>query len=95
MSKKPFDISVKIILRCATQEVSCSVDKILKRIDSSSLKILEQDASQLRNLDVGEVIVKTKEPIVIKSFNDVQELGRFVLVRDENICAGGIIVDAE
>ena len=23
--------------------------------------------------------------------NDIQELGRFVLVHDENICAGGII----
>ena len=29
--------------------------------------------------------------VAIKDFNDVQELGRFVLVHDENICAGGII----
>jgi translation elongation factor EF-1alpha len=43
---------------------------------------------------VGEVIVKTKKPLAIKDFNDVQELGRFVLVHDENICAGGIITVA-
>jgi hypothetical protein len=29
--------------------------------------------------------------VAITNFNDVQELGRFVLVRDENICAGGIV----
>ncbi len=91
MSKKPFDKSKRIMMRCATQEVMCTVAEISKRIDSSSLEILEEDAQTLNNLEVGEVIIKTKKPIVITSFNDVQELGRFVLVRDENICAGGII----
>jgi len=43
---------------------------------------------------VAEVIIKTKRKVVIKDFNDVQELGRFVLVQDENICAGGIITAA-
>ena len=47
------------------------------------------------NLEVAEVIVKTKKPLAIKSFNDVQELGRFVLVQDENICAGGIITKTD
>ncbi|MEW6095976.1 MAG: GTP-binding protein [bacterium] len=91
MSKKDFNKEEKIILRCATQEISCSIKKIEERIDSSSLDILEKDASKLCNLEVGEVIIKTKKPIVIKPFNEIQELGRFVLVRDENICAGGII----
>jgi translation elongation factor EF-1alpha len=41
------------------------------------------------------VTIKTKTPIVVKTFQDVQELGRFVMVRDENICAGGIITAIE
>ena len=49
----------------------------------------------VKNLEVAKVIIKTKKPICIKDFNDVQELGRFVLVRDENICAGGIITGVE
>lgn len=81
-----------IILKCATQEVPVKIEEIKKRIDSSTLKVLEEDAKKLENLEVGEVIIKTKVPLTITKFNDIQELGRFVLMRDENICAGGIIV---
>jgi sulfate adenylyltransferase subunit 1 (EFTu-like GTPase family) len=95
MSKKPFDKQKRIIIRCSTQQTTCKVETISKRIDSASLEVLAQDADTLKNLEVGQVRIKTKNPIVIKSFNDVRELGRFVLVRDENICAGGIITTGE
>jgi sulfate adenylyltransferase large subunit len=93
MSRKPFQKDERVTIRCATQETSCRVDTIGKRIDSSSLKVLEEGASVLENLEVGEVVMATKVPLVVKTFNDVQELGRFVLVRDGNICAGGIITE--
>ncbi len=93
MSKKDFNKEEKIILRCATQEITCWIKKIEERIDSSSLNTLEEDASKLCNLEIGKVIIKTKKPIAIKPFNEVNELGRFVLVRDENVCAGGIITN--
>ncbi len=91
MSKNDFGIDKKIIIRCSTQETGCKVKEIKRRINSSTLEIIEEEANILRNLEVGEVIIKTKKPIAVKTFNDVQELGRFVLVQDENICAGGII----
>jgi sulfate adenylyltransferase large subunit len=91
MSKKPLSVDEKLAIRCATQETSCRVEQIKERINSSTLEVLEKDAKGLENLDVGEVIIKTKKPIAVKNFNDVQELGRFVLVRDQNICAGGIV----
>jgi len=92
MSKEDFKKDTRVTIRCATQETSAKVEKISRRIDSSNLQVLEHDASILKNLEVGQVTVKTKRPIVIKSFNDVKELGRFVFVKDENICAGGIII---
>ncbi len=91
MSKGEYKKGEKIFLRCATQEVSCRMEKIYKRINSSTLEILEEDAEALRNLEVGEVLIKAKKPIVIQPFKDVKEIGRFVLVREENVCAGGII----
>jgi len=91
MTKRDFAKDQKLTLRCATQETSCKVDSINKRINSSTLEVIEENAEVLKNLEVAEVIIKTKKPVAIKDFNDVQELGRFVLVRDENICAGGII----
>ena len=93
MSKKEFHKGERITIRCATQETKCRIEKIEKRIDSSSLEVLAQDADVLRNLEVGEVTIKTKRPIVIETFAQTKELGRFVLVRDENICAGGIITN--
>ena len=91
MSKRNFTAGEKLTIRCATQETSCKIQSINKRINSSTLEVIEENADIIQNLDVAEVVIKTKKPVAIKDFNDAQELGRFVLVRDENICAGGII----
>lgn len=91
LGKEDFDIKDKILLRCATQEVSCRIENIVKRINSSTLQIIEEDAHILKNLEVGELKIRTKRPVVVKEFRDLQELGRFVFVRDQDICAGGII----
>ena len=91
MTKKDFDPNMKLTIRCATQETSCRIEAINKRINSSTLEVIAENSDVLKNLEVAQVIIKTKKPVAIKDFNDVQELGRFVLVHDENICAGGII----
>ncbi|MBN2182288.1 MAG: hypothetical protein JW715_10265, partial [Sedimentisphaerales bacterium] len=93
MTKNGVEKGQTLIIRCATQETSCKIANIDKRINSSTLELIEKDAAALENLEVGEVVIKTKKPLAITSFNDVQEMGRFVLVRDENICAGGIITN--
>ena len=81
-------------MRCATQETTCKIQSIDRKIDSSTLELIGADADDIRNLEVAEVTIKTKKPVAIKDFNDVQEMGRFVLVRDDNTCAGGIITMA-
>jgi sulfate adenylyltransferase large subunit len=92
MAKEEFKKEEKIILKCATQEVSAKIEKIKKRINSSTFSVIEEDAEKLENLEVGEVLIKTKKPIVIKKFNELPEIGRFVLIKDENTSAGGIII---
>ncbi len=91
MTKRDFESNMRLTIRCATQETSCKIEKINKRINSSTLEVIGENSDVLKNLEVAEVTIKTKKPVAIKDFNDVQELGRFVLVHDENICAGGII----
>ncbi len=93
MSKKHLNTEEKIILKCATQEVYCKIEKIIKRMDSSTLEVIQENAQKLKNLEVGELIIKTDKPIALTSFKDVEELGRFVLVKNEDVCAGGIIID--
>jgi sulfate adenylyltransferase subunit 1 (EFTu-like GTPase family) len=91
MAKKSFDKNKRIKIKCSIQETTCQVETIEKRIDSSSLEIIEENASSLKNLEVGQVVIKTKNPLVVKQFSELEELGRFVLEEDENICAGGIV----
>ena len=91
LAKEDFRKEEPMSIRCATQETACKIKIIRNRMDSSTLEIIQKDSEILKNLEVAEVVIETKKPIAIKSFNDVQELGRFVLVKDENVCAGGII----
>lgn len=91
MTKRNLARGEKLSIRLATQETICKVETIKKRINSSTLEVVGENADILENLEVAEVVIKTKKPVAIKDFNDVQEIGRFVLIRDENICAGGII----
>jgi len=91
MAKEDFSKNERLAIRCATQETTCKVENIKKRIDSSDFEVIQENADTLKNLEVGEVIIKTKKPIAIKVFSDVQELGRFVFIRHEDICAGGIV----
>lgn len=81
----------KLTLRCSTQEVDCIVEKINKKINSSSMEILGENAEVLGETEVGEVTIKTDTPVVFEKFKDLEGLGRFVLIRDKDIVAGGII----
>ena len=95
MTRRGFSTDQELILRCATQQTSCKIESIDKRINSSTLEVVAENAEVIENLEVAQVIIKTSKSIAVKNFNDVQELGRFVLVRDENTCAGGIITMAD
>jgi len=91
MSKKDFNINEIITLKIATQEVSAKIEKIEKKINSSTLEEIKEDIDTLRNNEVGTMIIKTLSPVVVDDFNYVPELGRFVFEKNMITCAGGII----
>ena len=93
ISDREFNINERITLKLATQEVSAKVEKIEKRIDSSTLKEIEINAKNLKNNEVGVMVVKTLKPVVVDNFNYIPELGRFVFEKDNGIVAGGIITE--
>ena len=92
LSPEPFAVGEKLHLRCATQEVGVFAATIEKRIDSSSLEVLGENAKELGNHEIGELTLRTDAPIATEIFNDVPALGRFVLVRGHDIVAGGVVV---
>jgi sulfate adenylyltransferase large subunit len=91
MVEEPLKADQPVVLRCATQEVECIAEKIERRIDSSTLEIIEENASTVGINEAAVVVLKTKTPIVAEKFSHVRELGRFVIERRNNVQGAGII----
>lgn len=77
-------------LRLLSQKVNCTIIKIDKKINSSTLEILD-DNNKVNNNEVAEVVIITENPITFDRFRDLQSTGRFVLIDDKIVCGGGII----
>jgi sulfate adenylyltransferase large subunit len=93
MSYEPLQINKTMILRCATQEIECTAERIEKRINSSTLEIIEENAMVLKLNEAGVVIFKTQEPIVVEKFNFIEELGRFIIEREHDLKGIGIVTE--
>jgi translation elongation factor EF-1alpha len=79
---------VKII----TQETPCRVSAIRRRIDSSSLEVIEADAAALENTEVAEVELGASAPVVVEPVTEHPSLGRVVLERQGGVVGAGIIL---
>lgn len=91
MSKETLKKDEILLFKLATQEIAVRVKEIKKRMDSSSLEVLEENAEILKNTEVGILSLEAENPIIYDYFNDILTMGRFVLVRGEDVVAGGII----
>lgn len=91
LSKKELHGHEKLTIRCATQEYPCRIKEIHQKFNSSSLALIGEASKTLQLYEVGVVTLKTKKPVAITPFGTIPELGRFVLMRNESVCAGGII----
>jgi small GTP-binding protein len=91
MSATPLECNQEILLKCATQEVPCSLERIKTKLNSSSLEVLGQDCADVRETEVAQVKIKTKIPLVTEDFTQIEALGRVVFVRGDQIEGGAIL----
>ncbi len=91
MDKEPLKKDERIVMKCSTQKTVCKITEFIKVLNSSTLEEYKE-RKEIKNKEVAHVRIKTDDPIVIENFNDVQELGRFVLER-LNTSGGGIITE--
>jgi sulfate adenylyltransferase large subunit len=89
---EPLSRGARMILRCATQELSCEIESIGDRMDPSALEILEKEAASLKLNEMAKIILKTERAFVVEPFGSVEELGRFVLESDGQVCAAGVVI---
>jgi len=81
-----------LLFRCVTQEVPCRIEKIYRRFDPASMEFTEENASSIRSAEVADILIRLDEKVVVDPFNEIPEMGRFVLEKDGRPVAGGIIL---
>jgi len=91
MDKEPLKTGEHVSFKCSTQEARCIVKAIQRRMDSSTLEIIEENADTLQNREVGEVILLFSDSVIVEDFNKTPELGRFVIEKGYDTAGGGII----
>jgi sulfate adenylyltransferase subunit 1 (EFTu-like GTPase family) len=90
ISEKEFDTKDSLVMKIASQKIACKISQVFKKIDSSTLAEIKPDGF-FRHTEVGDVELSCESDAVHSSFNAIPALGRFVLVIDDEIVAGGII----
>ena len=92
MDPIPYHLREPLLFRCVTQEVSCQIEKIHKKFDPASMEWIEKDASSILGAEVADILIRLESQVVVDPFNDIPEMGRFVLEKDRRPVAGGIIL---
>jgi bifunctional enzyme CysN/CysC len=92
MSSSPLEVNRDIVIRCATQKVSCRVLKIESKMNSSSLEIIEDKKDMLEQNEVGIVNLSPDEPLIVERSAFIEELGR-IIIEEGNVIVGAGIVE--
>ena len=92
MVKEPLRRGETLDLKIITQDTSCRVQAIRRRIDSSSLDVLEDEAAELQNTEVAELELATEAPVVAERVESNPSLGRVVLERNGGVVGAGILI---
>ncbi|MBI4211870.1 MAG: adenylyl-sulfate kinase, partial [Deltaproteobacteria bacterium] len=93
LGKKPMESGKDYILKLATARTTVRLEKILRRIDASSLA-LYNEGDAIQSYEVAEGVFSLHTPMVCHTQNDVPAMSRFVIVDDYDIVGGGIIRSA-
>src|SRR3990172_4524119 len=91
MADNPYHKGESITFKCATQEVEGKIGNIYRRFDPATIKIVEKDAQEVGPAEIAEVEILLEKQVVVDSFTEIPEMGRFVLEKMGHPVAGGII----
>jgi translation elongation factor EF-1alpha len=56
------------------------------------MELTEKDASSIQSAEVADIMIRLDQKVVVDPFNEIPEMGRFVLEREGRPVAGGIIL---
>ncbi len=90
LSEEKLKLDNQYLMKINTGEYNITVSKVSKVIDTNNLNSKSSNLSPQKN-DVCEVIVHSSQLIPMDDFKDNQKTGRFCILDEEKIIAGGII----
>ena len=94
LGKQPFQQGKRYLLKLATQEAECQLERLDRVLNAATLETVKRDAADnfLARHEVGDLTLKMKRPIAFDSASEVAATGRFVIVDGFDIAGGGIIL---
>jgi bifunctional enzyme CysN/CysC len=93
MSDQSLQKGETLDFKCATMETRCRIDRISERLDSATFEAISEGA-ELRDAEVAMLTMKMFSRVAVDPFEKVAETGRFVLMRDKDTVAGGVLHEA-
>jgi sulfate adenylyltransferase subunit 1 (EFTu-like GTPase family) len=93
MNEHKLRLNQRYVLRQATQSVRAIVNEIDFLLDINTLE-RKSPVSELQTNDIGQVRIKTLQPIVCDPYRVNRQTGGFIIVDDANdTVAAGMIID--
>ncbi len=89
LSKKKISFEKKYLMKINTGEYEVSINKIKRIIDTESLNI--KNKNNVEKNDVCELVIHSSQLIPMDDYSVNKSTGRFCLLDEEEILAGGII----
>ena len=90
LSEKKLKVNKQYLMKINTGEYNIFISEVSKVIDTNNLNSKNSSLSPEKN-DVCEVIIHSSQLIPMDDFKDNQKTGRFCILDEEKIIAGGII----
>ena len=94
LSRQPLWIHQPLSLRLATQETPCVAETIEDSMDSATLRFKKGKVKELKLHQMAKVILKTKKALIAENFSFIDEIGRFVVERENRLVGVGIVSKA-
>ncbi len=97
MNERKLRLNHRYVLRHTTRSVRCIINEIDYRLDVNTLD-RESPVTELQTNDIGQVRIKTLQPIVCDPYDANRQTGGFILLDETNdtvaagmiLCSGGL-----
>lgn len=93
LGSKPLEKNKSYKFKMLTQEVDCKIESIFNVFDPNIDTLNKSEAPSVKNGEAAEVIIKFSKKIVCDQFSFIEQMGRFVILDNDQVSGGGIVLN--